>query len=41
MLLKANRLFKLALGPVLMLLSLASAGALAAESKVKDRKSVV
>jgi cytochrome c oxidase subunit II len=36
MLLKANRLFKLALGPVLMLLSLASAGALAAESKVNQ-----
>lgn len=36
MLLKANRLFKLALGPVLMLLSLASAGALAAGSKVNQ-----
>lgn len=36
MLLKANRLFKLALGPVLTLLSLASAGALAAGSKVNQ-----
>lgn len=36
MLLKANRLFKLALGPVLMLLSLASAGAVAAGSKVNQ-----
>ena len=36
MLLKANRLFKLALGPVLMLLSLASAGAMAAGSKVNQ-----
>tara|TARA_R100000900_G_scaffold127863_3_gene103151 strand:+ start:8507 stop:9676 length:1170 start_codon:yes stop_codon:yes gene_type:complete len=36
MVLKAKRLCKLALGPVLMLLSLASAGALAASSKVNE-----
>jgi cytochrome c oxidase subunit 2 len=36
MLLKAKRLYRLALGPVLMLLSLASAGALAASAKVNE-----
>lgn len=36
MVLKAKRLYRLALGPVLMLLSLASAGALAAGSKVNE-----
>ncbi|QIB65668.1 cytochrome c oxidase subunit II [Kineobactrum salinum] len=36
MFLKAKRLYRLALGPVLMLLSLASAGALAANAKVNE-----